>query len=182
MSNGNGKSFGEKLKEAITAKAIGYVVLIPAVVIWFGWVYGGQIHQRAWVLLVQTAQALNLHMAVAKTNEEEREKQYAQIQSDLADLKMIWGFAQIQTSGGDEVYAIRNTDSPALRFRPGQEVWITNNSDDGHIRIKCVIREGGFTDKNNVLLRLSSKAGRELEAEDRRIEIGIAVVEQVKED
>ena len=174
--------FWQKLLDAITAKLIAYLVLLPGVVIWFGWVYGGQIHQRAWVLPVQTAQAFNLHLASAKLAEEEREKQYAQIQSDLADLKMIWGFAQVQTTGTDEVYAIRNTDSPALRFRPGQEVWITNNSDDGHIRIKCVIREGGFTDKNNVLLRLSSKAGRELEAEDRRIEIGIAVVSEEKED
>ncbi len=173
-------SFLEKLTSAMIAKLVGYLVLLPGLILWFGWVYGGQIHQRAWVLPVQTAQALNLHLAVAKSAEEDRDKQYKQIQSDLSDLKMIWGFAQVQTSGTDEVYAIRNTDSPALRFRPGQEVWITNNSDEGHIRIKCVIREGGFTDKNNVLLRLSSKAGRELEATDRKIEIGIAVVEPDK--
>lgn len=172
--------FTDKLMSAMTAKLIGYLVLLPGLVIWFGWVYGGQIHQRSWVLPVQTAQALNLHLAATVLMEEERERQYAQIQSDLADLKMIWGFAQVQTTGTDEVYAIRNTDSPALRFRPGQEVWITNNSDDGHIRIKVLIRPGGFTDKNNILLRLSSKAGRELEAEDRKIEIGIAVVEPDK--
>jgi len=180
MSNGTGKPFGQKLMDSITAKVIGYLVVLPAVMIWFGWVYGGQIYQRSWVLPVANAQTLNLHLAAAKLAEEEREKQYAQIQKDLSDLKMIWGFAMIQTTGTDEVYAIRNTDSPALRFRPGQEIWITNNSDDGHIRIKCVIREGGFTDKNNILLRLSSKAGRELEAVDRKIEIGIAIVEPGK--
>lgn len=173
-------SFLEKLTSAMVAKLVGYLVLLPGLVIWFGWVYGGQIHQRAWVLPVQTAQAFNLHLVTTKVAEEERQEQYAQIQKDLSDLKMIWGFAQVQATGTDEVYAIRNTDSPALRFRPGQEVWITNNSDDGHIKIKCVIREGGFTDKNNILLRLSSKAGRELEATDRKIEIGIAVVEPVK--
>lgn len=172
--------FKDKLMTAMTAKLVGYLVLLPAVILWFGWVYGGQIYQRSWVLPVQTAQALNLHLASAKLAEEVREKQYAQIQSDLSDLKMIWGFAMIQTTGADEVYAIRNTESPALRFRPGQEIWITNNSDEGHIRIKCVIREGGFTAKNNVLLRLSKKAGEELEAMDRRIEIGIAVVEPDK--
>lgn len=172
--------FKDKLMSAMTAKLIGYLVLLPAALLWFGWVYGGQIHQRAWVLPVQTAQALNLHLATAKLAEEVREKQYAQIQKDLADLKMIWGFAKVQATGSDEVYAIRNTDSPALRFRPGQEVWVTNNSDVGNIRIKVKIREGGFTDKNNVLLRLSKKAGEELEATDRTIEIGIAVVEPVK--
>ena len=173
-------SFLEKLTSAMIAKLVGYLVLLPGLILWFGWVYGGQIHQRAWVLPVQTAQALNLHLAVAKSAEEDRDKQYKQIQSDLSDLKMIWGFAQVQTSGTDEVYAIRNTDSPALRFRPGQEVWITNNSDEGHIRIKCVIREGGFTGKNNLLLRLSKKAGEELEATNGTIEIGIAVVEPDK--
>lgn len=180
MPPGPKKSFGQKLNESIVAKVIGYLVVLPGVILWFGWVYGGQIYQRSWVLPVQTSQALNLHLAEAKLSNAEREKQYAQIQKDLADLKMIWGFAQIQTTGTDEVYAIRNTDSPALRFRPGQFIWITNNSDKGHIRIQCVIREGGFTDKNNVLLRLSSKAGRELEAVDRKIEIGIAVVEPEK--
>ena len=173
-------SFLEKLTSAMIAKLVGYLVLLPGLVIWFGWVYGGQIHQRSWVLPVQTAQALNLHLAVAKSAEEERDKQYKQIQSDLSDLKMIWGFAKVQATGSDEVYAIRNTDSPALRFRPGQEIWITNNSDEGNIKIKCVIRAGGFTDKNNVLLRLSKKAGEELEATERTIEIGIAVVEPDK--
>lgn len=172
--------FLEKLTSAMVAKLVGYLVLLPGLILWFGWVYGGQIHQRAWVLPVQTAQALNLHLAIAKTNEEDRQKQYAQIQKDLSDLKMIWGFAKVQATGSDEVYAIRNTDSPALRFRPGQEVWVTNNSDVGNIRIKVKIREGGFTDKNNVLLRLSKKAGEELEATDRTIEIGIAVVEPDK--
>jgi len=159
---------------------IAYLVILPAFLIWFGWVYGTEIHHRTWVLPVRTAEALTLHLEATVLAEEERQAQYAQIQKDLSDLKMIWGFAQIQTTGTDEVYAIRNTESPALRFRPGQFIWITNNSDDGHIRIKCVIREGGFTDKNNVLLRLSSKAGRELEAVDRKIEIGIAIVEPEK--
>ena len=171
--------FKDKLMSAMTAKLVGYLVLLPGFLLWFGWVYGGQIYQRSWVLPVQTAQALNLHLASAKSSEEERDKQYKQIQSDLDFLKMIWGTARIQATG-DEVTAIRNTDSPALRFRPGQEIWVTNNSDEGDIKIKVMIREGGFTDKSTVLLRLSKKEGEQLEATESSISVGIAIVSTVK--
>ncbi len=168
--------FKDKLLDAATAKVIAYLVLIPAALVGFGWLYGGQIYQRSWVLPVQTAQALNLHLASVKLAEEDRQKQYAQIQADLTDLKMIWGIAKIQRTGADEVYAVVNTESPAVRFRPGQEIWITNNSEEGKRKIKCVIREGGFEDKPTVLLRLSKKAGEELEAEGDKISIGIAPI------
>ena len=93
---------------------------------------------------------------------------------------MVWVAAKIQTTGRDEVYAEINTDSPALRFQPGQEIWITNNSDPGKRKIKVKIKEGGFTDKPTILLRLSAKAGEELEAKESQISVGIAVVEPEK--
>lgn len=165
-------NFKDKLNSAIIAKLIGYLVLLPALIVYVGWIYGGEVKARAWTLPVENAQA------IAKLIESEKihEDQYEQVKKDLEYLKMIWGVARIQTTGRDEVYAVVNEDSPALRFQPGQQIWVTNNSDPGKRKIKIQIKEGGFTDKPTILLRLSAKAGEELEAEGRQISVGIAIV------
>lgn len=164
--------FKEKLNAAIVAKAIGYLVLLPALIVWVGWTYGGEVKARAWTLPVENAEAIKKLLE----SEAVREDQYEQVKKDLEYLKMIWGVARIQTTGRDEVYAVINEDSPALRFQPGQQIWVTNNSDPGKRKIRVQIKEGGFTDKPTILLRLSAKAGEELEAEGNQISVGIAVV------
>jgi len=169
-------SFTEKFLSSIWTKVIGWVVVLPAVIIWGWWVYGAEVKARAWTLPVENAEAIRELI----TAEENHQAQYEELKADLSYLKMIWGNAVVQTTGDDEVYAVINTDSPALRFQPGQEIWVTNNSDPGKRKIKVKIREGGFTDKPTVLLRLSAKAGEELEAEQSQISVGIAVVEPEK--
>jgi len=168
--------FKDKLLASIWTKIIGWVVLLPGLIIWGWWVYGSEVKARAWTLPVENAEAI----AKLITAEENHQAQYEELKADLSYLKMIWGAATIQTTGDDEVYAVINTDSPALRFQPGQEIWVTNNSDPGKRKIKVKIREGGFMDKPTVLLRLSAKAGEELEATTDSISVGIAVVEPEK--
>ena len=169
-------SFTDKLTASIWAKLIGWVVVLPVVIIWGWWVYGAEVKARAWTLPVENAEAIK-ELITAEAN---HPAQYEELKADLSYLKMVWGAAKIQTTGRDEVYAVINTDSPALRFQPGQEIWITNNSDPGKRKIKVKIKEGGFTDKPTILLRLSAKAGEELEAKESQISVGIAVVEPEK--
>lgn len=169
--------FKDKLLASIWTKIIGWVVVLPAVIIWGWWIYGAEVKARAWTLPVENAEAIKKLVEA----EENHQAQYEELKADLSYLKMIWGRAKIQTTGTDEVYAVINTDSPALRFQPGQEIWVTNNSDPGKRKIKLKIKEGGFMDKDTVLLRLSAKAGEELEAEGNEISVGIAIVEPEKE-
>jgi len=168
--------FKDKLLDAVTLKLVGYLVLVPALIIWGWWVYGSELKARAWTLPVENAEAIKKLIEA----EENHQAQYEELKADLSYLKMVWGSAKIQTTGDDEVYAVINTDSPALRFQPGQEIWVTNNSDPGKRKIKVKIKEGGFMDKSTVLLRLSAKAGEELEAKADQISVGIAIVEPEK--
>ncbi len=162
----------DKLSNAIIAKLIGWVVVFPIVVIWGWWMWGAEVKARAWTAPVENAEAIRLLSEAV----EDTQLQYEDVKKDLAYLKMLWGVALVTTTGGDEVYALVNTRSPAIRFRPGQEIWITNNSEDAEVRIKCVIREGGFRDEREVLIRLSKKAGEELEAVGDEISVGIEIV------
>jgi len=171
--------FKEKLMDAITVKVIGYLVLLPALVLWVGWMYGGQVIHRAWTLPAETQVALAEHVTSETERIEKVEEQYEQVQKDLAYLKMLWGRAKIQTTGRDEVYAVINSRSPAVRFRPGTEVWITNNTDEGERRIRCEIRETTFRDDPSILIRLSAKAGEELEASEVEISVGLAVANDI---
>ena len=117
-----GKWFCDKLMTSIWTRVIGWVVVLPAVIIWGWWVYGAEVKARAWTLPVENAEAIKTLVEA----EERHQAQYEVLKADLSYLKMIWGAAKIQTTGMDEVYAVINEDSPALRFQPGQEIWITN--------------------------------------------------------
>jgi hypothetical protein len=118
-----------------------------------------------------------------KAHNEAEEKQLAQIQQDLRYLKMLTGIAQVRTSG-DEMSAAVNTKSLALRFRPGQEVWVTNYTDPGDVRIKVKIEERSFRDDADILMRLSKRAGEALEVTENEIDVGIepVIVEEKKDD
>jgi hypothetical protein len=166
----------DKLSNAIIAKLIGWVVVFPLVVIWGWWMWGAEVKARAWTAPVENAEAIR----VLTEGLEDTQTQYEEVRKDLAYLKMLWGVALVTGTGGDEVYALVNTRSPAVRFRPGQEIWITNNSEDAEVRIKCKIKEGGFRDDREVLIRLSKKAGEELEAIGEEISVGIEIVQPDK--
>ena len=107
------------------------------------------------------------------------EDQLKQIQQDLAYLKMLTGIAQVRTTG-DELTAAVNTKSLALRFRPGQEVWVTNYTDPGDVRVKVKIEERSFRDDADILMRLSRRAGEALEVTENEIDVGLEPVVEEK--
>lgn len=110
------------------------------------------------------------------------EKQLQQIQEDLRYLKMLTGIATVRSSG-DEMSAAVNTKSQALRFRPGQEVWVTNYTDPGDVRIKVTIEERSFRGDSDILMRLSKAAGEALEVSENEIDVGLEpVMEEGKDD
>ena len=51
-------SFTDKLTASIWAKLIGWVVVLPVVIIWGWWVYGAEVKARAWTLPVENAEAI----------------------------------------------------------------------------------------------------------------------------
>jgi hypothetical protein len=110
-------------------------------------------------------------------------KQFAKINQDLAYLKMLTGSAQIRTTG-DELTAAINTKSQALRFRPGQEVWVTNYTDPGDVRVKVKIEERSFRGDPDILMRLSKRAGEALEASESEIDVALepVIIEPKKDD
>ncbi len=110
------------------------------------------------------------------------EKQLQQIQEDLRYLKMLTGIAQVRSTG-DGMTAAVNTKSQALRFRPGQEVWVTNYTDPGDVRIKVMIEERSFRDDADILIRLSREAGEALEVTENEIDVSLEpVMPAAKED
>ncbi len=122
-------------------------------------------------------------MTTAMTAHNISEEQAMQkIQQDLTYLKMLWGDVQIQTTG-DELTAAVNSRSPAGRFQPGTEVWVTNNTDPGEVRIKIEIEERRFRDNPEILMRMSRKAGEDLEASEGLIYVSLEPVPpETKED
>ena len=138
------------------------------------WGAGGRSHENA-------AQIATMTLAMTTHNLAE-EKQLQQIQEDLRYLKMLTGIATVRTTG-DEMSAAVNTKSLALRFRPGQEVWVTNYTDPGDIRIKVKIEERSFRGDTDILMRLSKRAGEALEVSENEIDVGLEpVMPEAKED
>jgi hypothetical protein len=114
-------------------------------------------------------------IAASALHNKTEEDQLKQIQEDLAYLKMLTGIAQVRTTG-DELTAAVNTKSLALRFRPGQEVWVTNYTDPGDVRVKVKIEERSFRDDADILMRLSRRAGEALEVTESEIDVGLEPV------
>jgi hypothetical protein len=172
----------DKVVEALTIRTVVYLLLgtgSGGVAFAWGtdiWASVGRSKDNA-AQIVSMTTAMNLH-----NNAEE--EQLKQIQEDLRYLKMLTGIAQIRTTG-DELSAAINTKSQALRFRPGQEVWITNYTDPGDIRVKVKIEERSFRGSDpNVLMRLSRRAGEALEASGNEIDVAVepVMVETKKDD
>lgn len=126
------------------------------------------------------AQIASMALAMTTHNLAE-EKQLQQIQEDLRYLKMLTGIATVRTTG-DGLTAAVNTKSQALRFRPGQEVWVTNYTDPGDVRIKVTIEERSFRADADILMRLSRQAGEALEVSENEIDVGLEPVMPEKED
>ncbi len=118
-------------------------------------------------------------MAAATVHNLAEEQAMRQIQEDLKYLKMLTGIAQVRTTG-DELTAAINTKSQALRFRPGQEVWVTNYTDPGDVRVKVKIEERSFRDDADILMRLSRRAGEALEVTENEIDVGLEPVVEDK--
>lgn len=108
--------------------------------------------------------------------EEERQKEYQQIQRQLSDLKILWGLATI-SNAGDEMTAAINVGGPAVRIRQGVELWITNNTDPDETKIKVKV-EGTFKAGPSYLLRLSREAGNAIEASRAEIQVQVEPVEE----
>lgn len=123
----------------------------------------------------ENAEQITSMLAASTAHNLKEEGQLKQIQEDLTYLKMLWGDVEIQGSG-DEPTAAVNERSPARRFFAGQEVWITNNSDPGEVRIKVKIEERRFRDDPEILMRLSRKAGEDLEASESQIAVSLEPV------
>lgn len=121
-------------------------------------------------------------LAASTKHNLEEEQQLKQIQQDLAYLKMLTGMAQVRDTG-DELTAAINTRSVALRFRPGQEVWVTNYTDPGDVRVKVTIEERSFRGDPDILMRLSKRAGEALEVSESEIDVGLEpVMPETKKD
>ena len=127
----------------------------------------------------ENAEQITSMLAASTAHNITEEGQLKQIQDDLAYLKMLWGDVVIEDSG-DEPTAAVNSRSPAGRFFPGQEVWITNNSDPGEFRIKVKIEERRFRDDPEILMRLSKRAGEDLEASAKEIFVSLEPVTEEK--
>ncbi len=129
----------------------------------------------------ENAEQIAAMIAASTAHNLAEEKQLKQIQEDLKYLKMLTGIAQVRSTG-DELSAAVNTKSLALRFRPGQEVWVTNYSDPGDVRIKVKIEERSFRDDADILMRLSRRAGEALEVSENEIDVGLEPVDEEEED
>jgi len=127
----------------------------------------------------ENAEQIAAMVAAATLHNETEEKQLAQIQEDLKYLKMLTGIAQVRTTG-DELTAAINTKSQALRFRPGAEVWVTNYTDPGDVRVKVKIEERSFRADADILMRLSRRAGEALEVTEDEIDVGLEPVVEEK--
>lgn len=123
----------------------------------------------------ENAEQIATMIAASTAHNLAEEKQLIQIQEDLTYLKMLTGIAQVRTTG-DELTAAVNTKSLALRFRPGQEVWVTNYTDPGDVRVKVKIEERSFRGDADILMRLSRRAGEALEVTEIEIDVGIEPV------
>jgi hypothetical protein len=123
----------------------------------------------------ENAAQITTMIAASTVHNLAEEKQLQQIQEDLRYLKMLTGIAQVRTTG-DELTAAVNTKSLALRFRPGQDVWVTNYTDPGDVRVKVRIEERSFRGDADILMRLSRRAGEALEVTESEIDVGLEPV------
>lgn len=123
----------------------------------------------------ENAAQITLMIAASTAHNLAEEDQLKQIQQDLAYLKMLTGIATVRTTG-DELSAAINTRSVALRFRPGHQVWVTNYTDPGDVRVKVTIEERSFRGDPDILMRLSKRAGEALEVSENEIDVGLEPV------
>ena len=121
------------------------------------------------------AAQISTMLAASTAHNLAEEQQLKEIQEDLRYLKMLTGIAQVRSTG-DELTAAVNTKSLALRFRPGQEVWVTNYTDPGDVRVKVKIEERSFRGDADILMRLSRRAGEALEVTELEIDVGLEPV------
>ena len=172
-NNHNLKSFKNKVVESMSVRVIIWL-LVGSGSGGAAFAWGSDIWQSVGRSVENAANIATMTLAMNAHNISE-EAQLAQIQQDLTYLKMLTGIAQVRTTG-DELTAAINTKSQALRFRPGQEVWITNYSDPGDVRVKVKIEETAFRDDPDILMRLSKRAGEALEASGPEIDVALEPV------
>jgi hypothetical protein len=166
-------SIKDKLVEVLSVRLFIYLLLgTGSGGVAFAW--GADIWASVARSRENSVQIASMSIAMVAHNIEE-EKQMQQIQEDLRWLKMLTGIAQVRATG-DEMTAAVNTKSVALRFRPGQEVWVTNYTDPGDVRVKVKIEERSFRADADILIRLSKRAGEALEVTEDEIDVGLEPV------
>jgi len=180
MNDINHKSFKTKVVENMTLRVIIWLLVGSgsggAAFAWGSdiWASVGRSVENAANIATMTT-AMNAHN---RTEEEQLQR----IEEDLRYLKMLTGIAQVRTTGDDLTAAV-NTKSLALRFRPGQEVWVTNYTDPGDVRVKVRIEERSFRDDADILMRLSKRTGEALEVSGPEIDVGLEPVQvETKKD
>lgn len=181
MNDVNHKNFKTKVVEAMTLRVLIWLVVgTGSGGAAFAW--GTDIWQSVARSKENQAQLSTMLTAFTAKSEEDA-VQFAKIQQDLSYLKMLTGIAQVRDTG-DELTAAINTKSQALRFRPGQEVWVTNYTDPGDIRVKVKIEERSFRGSDpDILMRLSKRAGEALEVSGPEIDVGLEpVMPETKKD
>ncbi len=180
MNEVHKKSFKDKVVENMTMRVLIWLIVGSGgggvAFAWGSDIWGSVARSKENAAQISTmTTAMNAHNIA-------EEKQLQQIQEDLRYLKMLTGIAQVRNSG-DELSAAVNTKSLALRFRPGQEVWVTNYTDPGDVRVKVKIEERSFRDDADILMRLSKRAGEALEVSGPEIDVGLEpVMPEVKKE
>lgn len=119
---------------------------------------------------------ITLLLAANLEHEEGQKKQYERIEKHLKDLSLLYGLATV-SGAGDEITAAINIGGPARRLDEGQELWVTNRSDEGKTKIKVRV-SGSFTAGDRYLIRLSKEAGIAIEASKNEIRV---VIEPIQE-
>ncbi len=174
MNDHNHKSFKTKVVENMSLRVVIWL-LVGSGSGGAAFAWGSDIWQSVGRSMENAAQIATMTAAMNAHNIAE-EKQLQQIQEDLTYLKMLTGVAQVRSTG-DELTAAINTRSVALRFRPGQEVWVTNYTDPGDVRVKVAIEERSFRGDPDILMRLSKRAGEALEASSNEIDVALEPVQ-----
>ncbi len=104
-------------------------------------------------------------------HEVEQRAQYEQMMAWRADMNILFGLATF-SGGGNQLTASINVTSNAVRLRQGQELWVTNLTDDSEARIRVKVN-GQFKAGSSYLLRLSSAARDAVMASKNEIQISV---------
>jgi len=128
----------------------------------------------------RNAKAIEQLVSYNRMHEGGQRGQFEDIQKQLKGLSLLYGLATV-SEAGDEITAAINVGGPAVRLDEGQELWVTNRSDESKTKIKVRV-SGSFTAGDRYLIRLSKEAGIAIEASKNEIQVVIEPIEEEEAD